>query len=282
MKIRSRAVFAADDGAGAGAAGGAPTPAPGAPPAAPPAAAPTRPDWLPQGLELDKQFLGEQPSPADTISRLHSYGKGLRDTLAKQGAVPEKPEAYTLEDRPEIRKLFGDPDDKGMQLLRSSAQQAGITDKQFPAFLSTFAKGFIDAGLLPQPIDPKAEAQKLLGPSFRGNDAELAAEAKRRETAAEAWADGLQTNGTLSAEEAANLKSLTGTAAGIATLEKLQRLATTPGIQTGGQGGSGALTADQVKARMRDPRYDTRSRDFDPAFADETQRLLKQHFPDHR
>ncbi len=42
----------------------------------------------------------------------------------------------------------------------------------------------------------------------------------------------------------------------------------------------GALIVDrdQVRARMRDPRYNTASRDFDPAFAAETERLAKERF----
>lgn len=288
MTIKTNPIYAADDGAGAAGAAGAGAGGNGAAggdaaaaaAAAAGGGAPARPDWLPASLDLDKQFLGDQPSAPDTISRLYNYGKGLRDTLAKQGAVPEKPEAYTIEDKPEIRKLFGDPDDKGMQLLRTAAQKSGITDKQFPTFLSTFAQTFVEAGLLPAPIDPKAEAQKLVGRDFRGNDAELVAEAKRRESAAEAWADGLVTNGTLTDEEAANLKTFTGTAAGIQTLEKLQRLAGGGvGIQTGGQGGNAGVTPDQVRARTRDPRYFVGSKEYDPAFAAETERLLKQHFP---
>ena len=166
-----------------------------------------------------------------------------------------------------------------MQLLRTAAQQAGITDRQLPALLTTFAKGFIEAGLLPAPIDPKAEAQKLVGRDFRGNEAELIAEGKRRESAAEAWADGLVTNGTLSAEEGAYLKSMSGTATGIMALEKLQRMTGGgPGIQTGGQGGAQGLTDDQVRVRTRDPRYNTQSREFDPEFAAETERLLKERF----
>lgn len=280
MLIRTRAVYAADGGAAAGAAGGAPAPVAGAPPAAvvaPPGGAPARPDWLPANLELDQQFLGD--TPADTISRLEAARSGLRKSLAERGAVPDKADAYQLEDLPQIRQLFGNPDDQGMQLLRQAAQQAGLTDKQFPALISTFAKTFMEAGLLPAPIDPKAEAQKLVGRDFRGNDAELLAEGKRRETAVEAWADGLVTKGTLTVEEVSYLKSMSGTAVGIMTLEKLQRMTTVPGIQTGGQGGSTALTDDQVKARTRDPRYNTRSREFDPAFAAETERLFKERFP---
>ena len=278
MLIRTRPVFEADGAAGA--AGGAPPAAgAGAPPPAAGAAPPERPDWLPAGLELDKQFLGETRSAADTISRLHNAYKGSREAISKFGAVPDKPEGYKIEGSPEVVKLFGDPDDKGMQLLRTAAQQAGITDRQLPALLTTFAKGFIEAGLLPAPIDPKAEAQKLVGRDFRGNEAEMIAEGKRRETAAEAWADGLVTNGTLTAEEGAYLKSMSGTATGIMALEKLQRMTGGgPGIQTGGQGGAQGLTDDQVRVRTRDPRYNTQSREFDPEFAAETERLLKERF----
>ncbi len=199
--------------------------------------------------------------------------------MSEWGAVPDKPEGYKIEGSPEVVKLFGNPDDKGMAILRTAAQQAGITDRQLPALLTTFAKGFIDAGLMPAPIDPKAEAQKLVGRDFRGNEAELIAEGKRRETAAEAWADGLVTNGTFTAEEGAYLKSMSGTATGIMALEKLARMSSGgPGIQTGGAGGAQGLTDDQVRARTRDPRYNTQSRDFDPEFAAETQRLLKERF----
>ena len=176
-------------------------------------------------------------------------------------------------------KLFGNPDDKGMEILRTAAQQAGITDRQLPALLTTFAKGFLEAGLLPAPIDPKAEAQKLVGRDFRGNEAELIAEGKRRETAAEAWADGLVTNGTFTAEEGAYLKSMSGTATGIMALEKLQRMSSGgPGIRTGGQGGTQGLTDDQVRARMRDPRYFANCPEYDPVFAAETERLAKERF----
>ena len=51
-----------------------------------------------------------------------------------------------------------------------------------------------------------------------------------------------------------------------------------PGIQTGGQGGAQGLTDDQVRVRTRDPRYNTQSREFDPEFAAETERLLKERF----
>lgn len=278
MLIRTRPVFEADGAAGA--AGGAP-PAAGAapPPAAGAAPPPARPDWLPANLELDKQFLGETPSAADTISRLHNAYKGSREAISKFGAVPDKPDGYKIEGSPEVVKLFGNPDDKGMEILRTAAQQAGITDRQLPALLTTFAKGFIEAGLLPTPIDPKAEAQKLVGSDFRGNEAELIAEGKRRETAAEAWVDGLVTNGTFTAEEGAYLKSMSGTATGIMTLEKLQRKSSGgPGIQTGGQGGATGLTDDQVRARMRDPRYFASRPEYDQAFAEETQRLAKERF----
>ena len=59
-----------------------------------------RPDWLPANLELDKQFLGETPSAADTISRLHNAYKGSREAISKFGAVPDKPDGYKIEGSP--------------------------------------------------------------------------------------------------------------------------------------------------------------------------------------
>ncbi len=275
MLIRTKAVFAADAGAGAGgdgagaagAAGGAPSGSGGAPAAGP--------DWLPQGLTLDKQFLGE--TPADTISRLHNAYAGSRKAISEFGAVPENAAAYRFEVTPAIEKIFGGPDDKGIGALREAMLASGVTDRQAGKLLSSFADKFIAAGLMKAPPDPLEEGRKMLGPTFTGSDEEVATEVSKRLDATDQWLDGLASQKMLDREGADALKSLAQSAVGLKAIEALRKLETARpgGFQPSGTV-SGQRTKEELQQMMRDPRYFSNSSKFDPDYARDVERQWKE------
>lgn len=276
MLIRTKAVFAADaggaaggDGAGAGAggAGGAAGGAPGGSGGAP--------DWLPQGLTLDKQFLGE--TPADTISRLHNAYAGSRKAISEFGAVPENAAGYKFDVTPAIEKIFGGPDDKGIGALREAMLASGVTDRQAGKLLSSFADKFIAAGLMKAPPDPLEEGRKMLGPSFTGTDEEVATEVSKRLDATDQWLDGLASQKMLDREGADALKSLAQSAVGLKAMEALRKLETARpgGFQPSGAP-SGQRTKEELQKMMRDPRYFSNSSNFDPDYARDVERQWKE------
>ncbi len=274
MLIRTKAVFAADaggaaggDGAGAaGAAGGAPGGSGGAP---------AGPDWLPQGLTLDKQFLGE--TAADTISRLHNAYAGSRKAISEFGVVPENAAGYKFDITPELEKLFGGPEDKGIGALREALLASGITDRHASKLLTNIGQSWIKAGLMKAPPDPLEEGRKMLGPSFTGTDEEVATEVSKRLDATDQWLDGLASQKMLDREGADALKSLAQSATGLKAIEALRKLETARpgGFQPNGAP-TGQRTKEELQQMMRDPRYFSNSSKFDPDYARDVERQWKE------
>ena len=183
-----------------------------------------------------RQAIPRRGAPPDTISRpTNAYPGQPRGDLEIWRRARQ---ARRLQDRgpPEVVTLFGSP---MIRAWRSCARSAAGGDHRPPApgAAHDLRQLYLPRRVsLPAPIDPKAEAQKLVGRDFRGNEAELIAEGKRRESAAEAWADGSVTNGNAQRRgRRSYLKSMSGTATGIMYARKLrphdERRA---GIQTGG------------------------------------------------
>lgn len=237
-------------GASGGASGdGAPGGAPGGQGGGAPAA------YLPEGITDD--FKGA--SDKDTIDKLWSFVNGAEKP-------PAKADGYELKLDEALTKRFGDmKDDPALQAFREVAHDVKLTNTQFNDVFSKFYTKLAEKGLIEAPIDGYDELDKLAPKGVdqvRGR-----AEAAQRTNAVVANLNGMVQRGNLTKAESEMFMALAARAEGVVALEKFMKGRGEHGIQVGGQPGGGR-TLEDVKADMRDPRYDSLSPKFDQAFRD--------------
>jgi hypothetical protein len=211
--------------------------------------------WPESAKDFEANFRGLDDKA--TIDKL------LADISGRPRA-PEKAADYKLELPPEIAaKLPTMDQDPALAVYRDIAFKAGLTNTQFSSTIGEFYTALAEKGLLPDTVDAKAELGKLM--PERGTATEREAAAINRLTAVRDRIDGFVTGKTLDAGEAAQLRNLSSTAQGVQTLEKLFRAMGEHGLQAGGKP-AGAVTKEGLAREMTDPRYNTQSPKYDPAF----------------
>ena len=141
--------------------------------------------------------------------------------------------------------LAGDP---AIQAVTEMAHAAGWSQRRMDDVVSVM-NALADKGLIDAPFDPAAELQKL------------GANGSARVTEAENYVKALQARGEIDAEMAAELTTLTPTAAGVKVLEWLQTgkpMALDAPATGDGDGRAGDTAAQAVaRAARQDPRYDS-------------------------
>lgn len=238
----------------------------------------------PQGLPAE--FVGANAD--ETLSKLlagysdlNTRFGGMREKLSKMPAAPEKADGYTFKPSDKLAPFFGDlGQNKTYEAARNAAHKHGLSDAQFSGFIDDVYTPLLDSGALVAPFNPANELKTfstLTGLDQKGTQETLVAN--------ETFAKGLTAQlkdvpDGAKADIEAMLLGLTDTAHGNILLRAISGRLAENGIRvTGEGGGSGQLTADDLKKLDSDPRIDPRNRDHkDPAQRFDAQ--LRQQYDD--
>lgn len=215
-------------------------------------------------------------SAEETLHKLFPSWKGLRDSMATQGSVPDKPEAYGVPELSEdAKKFFPDLEkDEVFSIVRRVSHKHGITDKRFGPLWGEMLNELGKSGLIQPILDPAQEAAKLGGGQEAVRASQLANSFVERQKAL------LQQKapGALDKELIDELDMITGTANGIRLINWFQSRMGEKGVTIDDPSNTGdTWTPEKVKEAMRDKRYFTDSPDYDPAYrkrVDEANRAL--------
>lgn len=230
----------------------------GDPPAADTPPSLYRPEGLPDHLA--------GASDTATIDELYKAYKGARTELSTRGGAPDSVDGYGLtfaDDVPaHIKSLTAD--DPAIKIARDLALKHKMSPAQF-GFVTDFLGEATKLGMIDAPLDLKAEMT-----AFGGEDA-----FEKARGAVKAQVETLKTRGLVGDAEMAELEMITSTAAGLKLITAM-RGGPAPALDPGGGNSVGALSFEDVQARMNDPRYSTRSPKYDHAFRDQTSAMLRQ------
>lgn len=217
-----------------------------------------RPEGLPDHL------VGA--SDTETLDKLFKAYSGARTELSTRGGAPESIEGYALtfaDDAPDHIKAIT-ADDPAIKMARDLALKHKMSPAQF-GFVTDFLGEATKAGMIDAPLDLKAEMT-----AFGGEDA-----FEKARGAIKAQVETLKTRGVVGDAEMAELDMITSTAAGLKLVSAL-RGGGPSALNVDGGNPSGAMSFDDVKARMADPRHSTRSPQYDAAFRNQTEAMLKE------
>lgn len=257
----------ADPGAGGGNAAGNPPADPGG--QTPPAA------YYPEGLPEHLRGATER----ETIDKLFAEQTSLRETLSKNGAVPDDPAAYKFEFEGDPAKaifdLEAETSQKAVGMFKEVAKEFGLTDKQFAA-VPRFLEKAVEAGLIEAPQSTESILESMAPEGTRGSPDEIRAAGGARLTQALNTVDAAIANQKMPAEVGEQLKNMVSSAAGLNALEYLMQHNINDANQPGGQGGAAGVTAKDLQTRMADPRNDRNNNAYDADFAKQTIELYKQ------
>lgn len=253
-----------------------PAPKPGDPPApapAPSAGAPYRPEGLPDHL------FGK--SDKETIENLAKAYTGARAAIGEKGEVPEKPDGYTFEASEKLKPFVENFDkDPVYNKAREIAREAGMPTKMFQAFIPKLLEHFVDGGLVEGPVDPKAMLRTLAPAGMeKASDAERETAGGKIVTDNIAWVDQMKATNAMPAAAADFLAAQAADAPGAHALINFMRGSAQevrPAL-AGGNASSGMTDAD-MKARINDPRNNPSAKEYDKAFALQTDELSKKHY----
>lgn len=260
-----------DGGADAGAGGGNDAGNPPADPGGqtPPAA------YYPEGLPDHLRGATER----ETIDKLFAEQASLRETLSKNGTVPEDLAAYKFEFEGDPAKaifdLEAETSQKAVGMFKEVAKEFGLTDKQFAA-VPRFLEKAVEAGLIEAPQSTDAILESMAPEGTKGSPEEIRAAGGARLTQALNLVDAAVANRKMPEEVGDQLKNLVSSAAGLKTLEYLMQHNASNGNQPGGEPGASGVTAKDLQARMADPKNDRNSNEYDADFAKQTIELYKQ------
>lgn len=181
-------------------------------------------DYWPQGLDV--KFKG-----ADAKSTLDNIAKHFGEMPKAPGAA--KDYAYTPSEQ--LAPYFsGDADKAVLGMFQEVAHGLGMTQKQFDGAVNGLFGKMAEKGLLPKPMDVKAEFQKLGGTTGDAQSQIIAGQTRVLEI--EGAIDGLATRGNLKPEMAKAMKSMMTSADQMLAIEALIGLI--PGVKGPNNGGS--------------------------------------------
>lgn len=230
---------------------------------------PYRPDWLPE------KMAGK--TDRETLERVGEAWKQQRETLSKQGTVPDKPDGYAIELSEATAKAFpiGD-DDPVMPILKEVAHEFGLRDQQI-GFVPKLMDRLVEAGVVQPPMDIGEIYKKAAPADFQGNDAEREAAGQKRVQSLEHQIDGLTASG-FSKEEAGELKLLLTTSDGISALNRVLSSGMQKSVNPGGHENVDGITKASLRERQADPRNDRHDAKYDNDYAKETERQYRKFY----
>jgi hypothetical protein len=243
---------ASDETQAAPEAGASAPASPPPPPPPPPGSAGDAPSlYRPEGLPDHLAGKDER----ETIDKLFGAYSGLRRTM---GDKPADAAAYALafdEKAPEFLKSL-DSGDPLIAAAREAAFKRGLTTEQFGVLGDVLSKA-AELKLIEAPLDPAAEMTAYGGEAAYQRDLGTVT----------TIADTLKQAGKIDDAGYAELRTTATTAAGLKALLALrgdapQALAGSGAAATGSTGD----TLESLREQMRDPRYQSDSPKYDPAF----------------
>lgn len=240
------------------------------PPAGDLAAPPPTPPWRAEGLPDHLAGLTD----AETAEKLWAAYKGARDTIAKAGEVPKAVDGYVFKPSDKVAPYTeGLDQDPFFGSMRELALKHKMPAPLFQAYFGDLMEKMVDQGLVAEAFSPEKE-RRALAPDVTDPKAR-AVEADRiiRENSArlEAWSK----SGRMPADIAADLLSRMNFASTNKLVDYIADLRSERRPALGG-GPAGDVTEQDLDKRIADPRNDTRSPRYEPAYAAETDRLFRK------
>lgn len=233
-------------------------------------------NWWAEGLP--EHMIGKDER--ETFGKLRTALEGYRRVDSERGSVPKEASGYKFEPTDKIKPFVeGLEQDDLYNGLREDFRAAGVTDKQFAAAMPKILERILGTGLVGEPVDFGAMVMQLVPPEAKTLDEQGQRQAAgRRISEALAYVDGMKAQKAIPAEVADFLVAQLGDdPRGIAALEFFRGREGKAGPALGGRGG-GVTTEADLDARLKDPRGDPDSPQFDRSFAQETDRLMQEFY----
>lgn len=216
----------------------------------------------------------------ETLTKLLPAFTGLRNELGERGAVPKDAKEYNFAFSDTAKPLLNiKDDDKVLPILKGAMHKFGITDKQ-AGFVPALIDGFIEAGIVPKPEDPNVMWKNMAPQGFKGSDIEAIAAGQTAMREAQAYVDSFKGREGWDADMLEDMALLTSTPAGLRILKQMQKGGIVKSVDPGGRGDGKGVDKAAVDARRQDPRNKYGDPKYDPAFAQETERMYKQLYPE--
>lgn len=216
----------------------------------------------------------------ETLTKLLPAFTGLRTELGERGAVPKDWKDYNFAFSDTAKPLLNiKDDDKVLPIVKGAMHKFGITDKQ-AGFVPALIDGFIEAGIVPKPEDPNVMWKNMAPAGFKGSDIEAIAAGQTAMREGQAYVDSFKGREGWDAEMIEDMTLLTATPAGLRIIKQMQKGGIQKGPDTGGKGDGKGVDKAALDARRQDPRNQHGNAKYDPAFAQETERMYKQLYPE--
>jgi hypothetical protein len=221
--------------------------------------------------------------PESTLKKLLPAFDGYHKAASARGPVPKEAKEYVFETPNEkLKGYFGAADDPAMGAAREAALKAGLTTKQFNAFIEDTFAPLVASGQLPAPVNPaeivKAQAA-LLGFKELNDQSKAALEAATGEMIGFATNLGKQMN--LSETAQMELESLALTPGGFELLRALPAAMGKEAFRLGGQATSTGefYSKEELHQMDADPRIDpSKFGKFDKAAREKYDRSYAHHY----
>lgn len=216
-----------------------------------------------------------------TIDKLLGAYNGARTEIAKgRPAIPDAKE-YQLNWSDKVKSLGVIPaDDPAVAAFSQIAHEHGFTQQQMDAIPKLFDQ-LVDKGLIEKPFDSAALLTSLAPPDFKGSPEERQARGGQRLQATENWIKQLDVKAHgIDDSMKQELRLLTTSEPGVRLVEKFMNGGMNVSVSPGGGHQQQAVTKADLEARVADPRNKFMDPKFDPAFAEQTQKMFKQFYQD--
>ena len=250
---------------------GGPSPAPSG--NIPPAGSAYRPEGMPD------HFLGKDDR--ETVDKLFKAADGFRREAAERGTVPKEATAYAFETSEKLKPFVAGFDkDPVYNAARDIAHKAGMTDKVFQKFIPGFLESMIDNGMVGQSMNGDEMLVSLAPASMKdATPEEKKTAGAKRVTDTLAWVDGAKTQGNMPPAVADYLSTIAADdPKAIGLVDWLRGSAHEPRPAMQGGNVPGGTSEEALKARNLDPRNQPGGKQYDAAFAAETDRLYRAHY----
>jgi hypothetical protein len=226
--------------------------------------------------DLPEHLAGK--SDQETIDNLFKAYAGTRADISKYGEVPKDPTGYSYQPDEKVKAyLTGDNDNELVRQVQGIFHQHGLRDKQAQGVLNGMMTWLVDMEVVEPAVDIAAERKALIPQDAAGLPEADALKIADKRIQDNLTFVGTLTNHGLPQDAVAALQTLGDTRQGHAVYEFIKGLIPDNGIRPGGTGGTVEGEA-QLKARVADPRHNSLSPSYDPAFRAETDRLYKAFY----
>ncbi len=282
-----RPVFAAEDGGGAAppvtppaasdappSAATDPTPAPSASTTAspPPASeSPSETPWWHDGVPEHLRGADERA----TVANLMKAYTGAREAISKAGEVPKDIAGYALAPSEKLKPYTDGLDkDPFWQTTRELALKHGLPAPKFQALFGDLMEAMVDKALVAEPFSPEAERAALLpqitDPKHRATEADRIA--RENIATVRAWGEQGLDKGVVATLEATMDRASTNK---LVAWIREGRAEQAPAL---GGATPGVVTEAEIDARIKDPRNNFGTAQYDEAFAAKTTEMKKAFY----